>query len=121
MYVIKNRVTGEYDRKGHKPFHKVSRDAWSTLGQAKNHVAMRVRPCRIGVPDDALRWYCDADFIEITEDSSSGLNIIPVVSYLQTYFQAKEQHMSLYDSGLTGLTEEQRKLVWPEAGVMDNE
>lgn len=108
MYIIKNRVTGEYDRMGHRPFDKIQRHAWSTLGQAKNHIAMRISPNNNRYPpEDELRWYCDADFIEITEDENSGTNLIPVVSYLQQFLDSKSDYAWGYK-----LTEELRALIW---------
>jgi hypothetical protein len=40
MYIIKNRVNGEYDRKGLNAFSKVKRGAWDKIGHAKNHVLL---------------------------------------------------------------------------------
>ena len=59
MWIIKNRVTGEYERKGHGcKRDKVTRHAWDTLGRAKCHV----------VDNGFDKWYLDADFVEIDEN-----------------------------------------------------
>ena len=83
MFIIKNRVNGEYDRRGsYDTFHKVKRGAWDKIGHAKNHVSMRVLDCR--VDHNALTWYLDADFIEM--DETGIKSVIPVSEYLKKYF-----------------------------------
>lgn len=81
MYIIKNRITNEYDRKGHKSFHPVSRDAWEKLAHAKNHVAMK---CTwYGDFMNNIQWYINADFLEI--DETGIVSIVPVAEYLEEY------------------------------------
>ena len=92
MWIIKNRVTGEYDTKGqsHKR-DRVNRHGWATLGHAKCHVVN-------GGWDE---WYLEADFLEITEDGVG--RVVPVVDYLREYYKnsryipekRKEQVLSL--------------------------
>ena len=83
MFIIKNRVNGEYDRRGSSDtFHKVKRGAWGMLGHAKNHVIMRVADVRVN--HQALAWYFDADFIEVDETGTKS--VIPVSEYLRQYF-----------------------------------
>ena len=83
MFIIKNRVNGEYDRRGsYNTFHKVKRGAWDKIGHAKNHVICRLESR--SVDHEALAWYLDADFIEI--DETGGKLIIPVTDYLREYF-----------------------------------
>lgn len=85
MWIIKNRVTGEYARKGmYAKRDKVSRNAWGTLGQAQCHVI------QCGVLD---KWYMDADFIEITEEGLTG-RIEPVSEYLNNHFRKKMPHVT---------------------------
>ena len=81
MWIIKNRVTGEYDRKGHsKQRNKVSRDAWNTLAHAKCHVA------DAGFDE----WFLEADFIEITEEGIGRIE--PVIDYLREHYKTKRGH-----------------------------
>ncbi len=76
MWIIKNRVTGEYERKGMSGKRdKVNRHAWDTLGRAKCHVVYTGR---------FDEWFLDADFIEVTEDGI-GL-VIPVSDYLREHY-----------------------------------
>ena len=83
MFIIKNRVNGEYDTKGlYGSMDKLNRGCWATLRHAKNHVSQKVSAyCR------ELRyvdWYIDADYIEI--DETGTLNVFPVIDHLKTYF-----------------------------------
>ena len=78
MWIIKNRLTGEYDNRGiSNRFSKVTRYGWSQLGHAKNHVAQNLNllPCN-------LEWYMNADFIQL-EESGKG-DVIPVSEYIST-------------------------------------
>lgn len=80
MWIIKNRVTGEYERKGHGcKRDKVTRHAWDTLGRAKCHV----------VDHGFDKWYLDADFVEIDENGVG--RIIPVVDYLRDHYTQKRR------------------------------
>lgn len=84
MYIIKNRINGEYDRRGtHNTFDKVKRGAWDKLSHAKCHV-LNVLMSGYQVRPKAFDWYIDADFIEINEDGVS--KITPVIDYLRIYF-----------------------------------
>lgn len=76
MWIIKNRVTGEYDTKGvGRKRDKVNRHGWNTLGHAKCHVAT------VGFDE----WYLDADFVEISE---AGIGRIePVSEYLIYHYE----------------------------------
>ena len=77
MWIIKNRVTGEYERKGQScKRDRFNRHAWDTLGRAKCHVAY------IGFDE----WFMDADFIEVTEEGTGRTE--PVVDYLREYYGA---------------------------------
>ncbi len=78
MWIIKNRVTGEYERKGkHGKRDKITRAAWGTLGQAKCHVANN------GFDE----WYMSADFIEVTEEGIGRIE--PVSNYLCERYRKK--------------------------------
>jgi hypothetical protein len=78
MWVIKNRITNEYDHKGMSgKRNTVARAAWGTLGQAKCHVCMNM----------ADHWYLEADFINISEDGT-GLTF-PVIDYIKDYLRSK--------------------------------
>lgn len=78
MWIIKNRVTGEYDRKGHSgKRNNITRHAWDTLGRAKCHVA------DVGFDE----WFWDADFIEIDENGIG--RVIPVSDYLRDHYNKK--------------------------------
>ena len=60
MYIIKNRITNEYDTKGiYSGFHIMNRSAWDKLTHAKNHVT-----CKLGsfsLPKGAMfDWYMKA-------------------------------------------------------------
>lgn len=75
MWIIKNRVTGEYERKGiNSARDKFNRNAWGTLSQAKCHVACR------GYEE----WFMEADFVEVTEEGTG--RIMPVSEYLREYY-----------------------------------
>lgn len=77
MWIIKNRVTGEYERKGTScKRDKFNRHAWDTLARAKCHVAY------IGFDE----WFMDADFIEVTEEGKGRVE--PVIDYLREYYGA---------------------------------
>ena len=83
MFIIKNRVNGEYDTKGlYKPMDTINRSSWNTIGQAKNHVSQKITAYynRLQYVD----WYINADFIEI--DESGTLSVTPVVNHLMCYF-----------------------------------
>lgn len=76
MWIIKNRISGEYDRKGMgSTFDKVTTSAWDTLGHAKCHVSQKL----IG---SNFLWYLAADFVEVTENGVG--RTVPVASYLAT-------------------------------------
>ena len=80
MWVIKNRVTGEYDSKGISEVrNKVVRAAWGTIGHAKSHITNC--HCHYNRFD---KWYMDADFIEITENGVGRVE--PVIDYLRGYY-----------------------------------
>ena len=80
MWIIKNRVTGEYERKGqYGKRDRVVRSAWGTLGQAKCHVANN------GFDE----WYMDADFVEISEPGNGCVRVEPVSDYLREYYGKK--------------------------------
>jgi hypothetical protein len=100
MWIIKNRITGEYDTKGlFKPMDKLNRSSWGTLGQAKCHVAQKITACYRRL--QFLDWYLDADYMEI--DETGTLNTIPVIEHLKIYL--KDNHYNKY------LTEEQGTLL----------
>lgn len=81
MWIIKNRISGEYDSKGlGTNFSKVNRSGWATIGHAKSHVAQKLSNCN-------FLWYMCADFIEFSE--SGTVNTIPVIGYLATYVNDK--------------------------------
>ena len=93
MFIIKNRVNGEYDRRGsYNTFDKIKRGAWDKIGHAKNHVNMRVSYWN-GVNHKILAWYLDADFIEI--DENGIVSTIPVSQYLHDYYATARQANSL--------------------------
>lgn len=99
MYIIKNRVTNEYDTKGiHSGFHKMNRSAWDKLTHAKSHVVCKLdsfsRP--VGFMFD---WYMNADFIEVSEYGGT-VSKMPVSDYLREYY--KNSHK------IKCLTEEQK-------------
>lgn len=76
MWVIKNRVTGEYDRKGmYKKRDKINRSAWTKLSHAKCHVTLT----------GFSEWYMNADFIEMTDEGIG--KVIPVSEYLREYYR----------------------------------
>ena len=78
MWLIKNRVTGEYDLKGLSGKRSlVSRHAWETLARAKVHVSQN------GFDE----WYMNADFIEVTENGVR--HVEPVQAYLKEYYNRK--------------------------------
>lgn len=76
MWIIKNRVTGEYERKGtyYSKRDRFNRNAWNTLAHAKCHVAC------VGYDE----WFMEADFIEITDEGPG--KILPVSDYLREYY-----------------------------------
>lgn len=83
MFIIKNRVTGEYDTRGlYNSMNKFNKSSWNKLAQAKSHVAQKVTVYynRLQYVD----WYIDADYIEI--DETGALNVFPVIDHLKTYF-----------------------------------
>ena len=76
MWIIKNRVTGEYERKGMSGKRdKITRSAWSNLGRAKCHV----------VYGEFDEWFMDADFIEMTDEGIG--EVVPVIDYLREYYR----------------------------------
>lgn len=97
MWIIKNRVTGEYERKGmSKKRDKINRNAWNTLAQAKCHVVY-------GGFDE---WFMEADFIEMTDD---GLGkVLPVSEYLREYY-SKDKWASTWIKRRLGLLPEPPK------------
>jgi hypothetical protein len=83
MFIIKNRVNGEYDSRGlYKSMDTVNRSSWNKLAQAKNHVAQKVTAYYNHL--QYVDWYIDADYIEI--DETGTLNVFPVIDHLKTYF-----------------------------------
>lgn len=83
MFIIKNRVNGEYDTRGlYGSMNTFDRSSWNTLGQAKNHVAQKVTGYWYSL--QYIDWYIDADYIEVNE--SGTLNVYPVVEHLREYF-----------------------------------
>lgn len=102
MWIIKNRVTGEYERKGQsKKRDKVSRAAWATLAHAKCHV------CDSGFD----KWFMDADFIEITEEGTG--RVIPVVDYMRDHVR-KSYRPSKYVKRMLGMLDEQQEDIGNE-------
>lgn len=101
MYIVKNRITGEYDRRGSTDtFSKVKRGAWDKISHVKCHV-INVLLSYYFVDNKAFDWYMNADFIEINENGIG--KIIPVRDYLRDYFK---------DSGkIEYLTVEQRECL----------
>ena len=102
MYIIKNRVNGEYDRRGSSDtFHKVKRGAWNQIGHAKNHVILRCADWDVN--HKALAWYLDADFIEIDETGTKS--IVPVSEYLTQYFSEsrKVKYLNATEKAKLGL------------------
>ena len=100
MWIIKNRVTGEYERKGMTAKRdKVNRSAWGTLGQAKCHVVYG---------DVFDEWYMDADFIEVTEEGLSG-KVEPVSEYIREHFRKKMPYVSKWVQDRLGLLPEPPK------------
>ena len=101
MFIIKNRVNDEYDRRGsYDTFHKVKRGAWDKIGHAKNHVICRLER-HDGIDHKAFAWYLEADFIEI--DETGGKLIIPVTDYLKDYFSESRK--------LKWLTQDEKKAI----------
>ena len=85
MYIIKNRVNGEYDTKGiYGGFHKIKRNAWDKLTHAKNHVVCKIG-CFSKPINSMFNWYMDADFIEIGENGVGA--VIPVSDHLREYYK----------------------------------
>jgi hypothetical protein len=86
MYIIKNRVSNEYDTKGiYRGFHIMNRCAWDKLSHAKNHVTYKLGS--FSRPDgDMFDWYMNADFIEVSEHGGT-LAKIPVSDYLREYYK----------------------------------
>lgn len=98
MWIIKNRVTGEYDRKGMTAKRdKLNRAAWETLGQAKCHV----------VYNGFNEWYMDADFIEMTEEGLGAVE--PVSEYLREHFRKKMPYVPFLVQLRLGLLSEPPK------------
>ena len=84
MFIIKNRVNGEYDTKGLcKPMDTVNRSSWNKLAQAKNHVAQKITTVYYSKLQ-YVDWYIDADYMEI--DETGTLSVTPVVDHLRKYF-----------------------------------
>lgn len=99
MYIIKNRVNGEYDTKGiYGGFHKVKRNAWDKLAHARNHVLYKLNISYGKVDPETFNWYMNADFIEIGEDGAGV--VIPVSDYLREYYKDSYK--------IVQLTEEQK-------------
>lgn len=74
MWIIKNRESGEYERKGQsKKRDKVTRASWATLAHAKCHV----------VNSGFDEWFVAADFIEITEEGVGRIE--SVLEYMREY------------------------------------
>lgn len=83
MFIIKNRVNGEYDIRGlYTPMQKVARSTWNTIGQAKNHTVQKITAYYHKL--QYLDWYIDADYIEV--DETGTLSVTPVVEHLRKYF-----------------------------------
>ena len=86
MYIIKNRVSGEYDQKGiGAVFCKVKRSAWDKISHAKCHVTNTLDCGSSSRFNRIFNWYMDADFIEISEDGVGV--VIPVREYLHEYYK----------------------------------
>ena len=86
MYIIKNRITNEYDTKGiYRGFHRINRSAWDKLTHAKNHVLCKLDS--FSVPEGSMfDWYMNADFIEISENGGAVAKM-PVSDYLSEYYK----------------------------------
>ena len=79
MWIIKNRVTGEYDRKGlGYGFSKITRTGWTKIAYAKSHIVHKTILYLFNL--DHFNWYLDADFIKL--DESGTQEVIPVGKYL---------------------------------------
>ena len=84
MFIIKNRVNGEYDIRGlYRPMNTFDRSSWNKLGQAKNHVSQKITAYYNSL--QYVDWYIDADYIEV--DETGTLNVYPVVEHLREYFK----------------------------------
>lgn len=95
MFIIKNRVNGEYDRRGTRStFHKVKRGAWDKIGHAKNHIVGNLYGWS-RVPEKEFDWYMDADLIEL--DESGVKSVIPVSEYLKKYYSDSYRGKCLND------------------------
>lgn len=105
MWIIKNRMTNEYDTKGlSQRFCPAERAAWSKLGSAKNHVIHKVggyRPCL-----RLLEWYCNADLINIGKDDSEYVEAFPVIEYLREYYICQRDYLTEEMQKLLGLEKE---------------
>lgn len=101
MWIIKNRMTNEYDTKGlSQRFCPAERAAWTKLGSAKNHVINKVGN---NYPHhDILNWYCNADFINIGKDDSEYVEAFPVIEYLRKYYECRADHLSGENQELLG-------------------
>lgn len=94
MYIIKNRVNGEYDRQGiYGGFHKLKRGAWDRLAHARNHVLGKLGASYGTTDPEKFDWYMNADFIEITLDGKG--EVIPVCDYLREYYKSPRKIMQL--------------------------
>lgn len=83
MFIIKNRVNGEYDTKGlYSPMDTLNRSCWAKLAQAKSHVSQKITALYRKL--QFVDWYIDADYIEL--DETGTLNVTPVVEHLRKYF-----------------------------------
>ena len=84
MFIIKNRVNGEYDTRGlYKPMDTINRSSWNTLAQAKSHVAQKITAVYRNL--QYVDWYINADYIEV--DETGTLSVTPVVDHLRKYFE----------------------------------
>lgn len=101
MWIIKNRVTNEYDTKGvSQRFCTAERAAWSKLGFAKTHV---INKAGNHYPHhNILKWYADADFINTGKDDTEHLEVFPVIEYLREYYEQRADKLSGQNQKLLG-------------------
>lgn len=107
MWIIFNRVNGEYDTKGFftKP-NCVDRSSWKELAHAKSHVWQKVTYFMYRDQLRYLEWFWDSVFIKV-DNFGNPIKTISVKDYLQPnlcdcrYFKAltrdQKIHLGLVD------------------------